>query len=419
MLNLSAGISSLRTLCLLLFFLEVISAFFRKISPGYYSYFDSFEKLFVVVFLGAFFYFYGSFNRSLKFSFALYVLYVIVGSATALSNGVSIGIVAFQIFHECKYFVFFYVAVFLSCHQVDNDGREKAFYKFCFLILLLSIALYIFRVLETGLYENLFSNGGHHEKGYIGNFVLDRAAGVFWHPAQLGFFALFSSVLFLQRLTGESSERGIALSGLLLSMLCLLISVQRLEAAVMFCSFLLCCWKYTFRESDFRGGALLGVNLGFFVIFSTVFVAVYGFTENVYIFLDEVSSPRALIFQEALYVLQGNFFNGAGWGVVGSHAAADLTESYYYTDLLDTWWWQERKFLYDTYWPHVFGETGLLGGVFLISSMAVLILSVKSFWVRLLVLVFFITGLFSSNMQSVFFLVLALNFMIFIGGRRV
>jgi hypothetical protein len=107
---------------------------------------------------------------------------------------------------------------------------------------------------------------------------------------------------------------------------------------------------------------------------------------------------------ESLFTLVDSHYLGAGWGTIGSHAAADVAKVYEYNSMKDIWWIKLGQYFYDTYWPHVIGETGLPGFFLLLLSMVFMIRALKRREASLLMFILIMTSSLSSNAQSLYHL---------------
>jgi len=77
---------------------------------------------------------------------------------------------------------------------------------------------------------------------------------------------------------------------------------------------------------------------------------------------------------------------------------------YEYNAMKDLWWIKLGQYFYDTYWPHVIGETGLPGFFFLLLSMVFMIRAFRRPEASILMFVLILTSALSSNAQSLYHL---------------
>ena len=177
------------------------------------------------------------------------------------------------------------------------------------------------------------------------------------------------------------------------------ISIQRLELFFLFLV-LLTFWLCRYIDLDYRpylGGTVL-------FLFGGVFLFIITDESNFWWILDKFNSPRIVYFVESLFTLVDSRYLGAGWGTIGSHAAADVANVYEYNSMKDIWWIKLGRYFYDTYWPHVIGETGLPGFFLLLLSMVFMIRALKRREASLLMFILILTSSLSSTPQSLYHL---------------
>ncbi len=373
--------------------MEFFGSFLRKVSADGYVYFDLLEKIFPLLLVYPFLMVLRNDSQGmLRKAVLAYTVYLFYGAFITFSQG-NQEVVFYQLYHELKFILMIVPAMF---YFADSLIKEKVIAVFK-IILVFSFFVIMVRIFDASLYEILFSNGGHHEKGFIFGGQIDRYVGVFWHPSQLGIFALFSFVVLLSVKSDYLEYR----KWFFLCFILILLSVQRLEIFLLFVvviSFYLVKWlnlAASVSKMVDSSYLLLGVV-------GVVLLILYPGQLIDWLLVDP--SPRSIMYAESVHAFIGSSFLGAGWGEVGSHSAADLTDAYIYTDIGDTWWWDEGKYLYDTYWPHIIGETGIIGIFLLVLCIYYLARSQNTFELKIAWAVFVATSLMSSNMQSIFYL---------------
>ena len=364
--------------------------FFKKILGGYDPILMTFEKLMFV----AFFSIVCLLNLKKAFTVvAFYLVYIVFSMFLSAFKGVDSNVIFYQMLHELKLFLFLPV-IYLS---IDNKDIHKYLVAIIKVVAVLSSLLLILRVVSSGFYDSVFPGGSHHEKAFLGGFVLDRYVGIFWHPSQTSIVIGLS--LFYFALIREKIYWMLMLSGILL------LTFQKLE---IFCVCLMVVATYVDRNTILR----------YKKIISAVVIILMNIVIYVVIQSDEVS-PRALVFKEAFVYLQDSNYIGNGWGVIGSHAAADINRVYDYNYLSDLWWAKDGKFLYDTYWPHVYAESGAIG--FLLLMFTFLLLSIKAVGVYgyLVILFLLVSSVFSSNLLALpFLIVFAFYYAVCVGYEK-
>jgi len=85
--------------------------------------------------------------------------------------------------------------------------------------------------------------------------------------------------------------------------------------------------------------------------------------------------PRKLLYEVGFQVAKDNFPLGAGFGKYGGYIAAKHYSDIYTQNNFEAYWGMssgDTRFLKDTFWPMIIGETGFLGALIYICILAVL-----------------------------------------------
>ncbi len=377
-----------------MFLLEVFFLFIKKVDGTIYGVFDLVEKLYPILAIGLLVAFMKPrLNRNWWIALMLYSGYLLYGILISLANQKGLKIIVVQLYHELKFFPMIFVFAMARCDQRWNS-RTLVVIKF---LIYMTVLLILFQLAAPGAYDAIFKNGGHFEKGHIAGMLLPRLVGWFWHPSQIALFFLISAIFFL-----HEYKRGTIRLGFSLVMLCVIfvfIAIQRLELFILFLS-LLTLLFHRYLGFNYRPYLALVVGLLFlFVLFYLV-----SDKDNVWKLLEDFSSPRMVFLVEATFTLFESNYLGAGWGTIGSHAAADVARVYEYNAMKDIWWVKLGQYYYDTYWPHVIGETGVPGFLLLLSSMLFMLLALNNPKASLLLFVLLLSSAMSSNLQSLYHL---------------
>lgn len=372
--------------------LELIFVFIRKFSPEIYTLFDAIEKIIPVLLAPVAILAYKHCTSKVKIAVLLYLAYLLWGVIVSIINNATWSVIFYQLFHETK-FLLICLPVFYFNFEFKYEETIRVLLKF---IVIASIALVIFQVLLPSVYEIIFPNGGHHEKGFVFDMIVDRNVGIFWHPSQTGYFSLLLIITLFRSGLNEITDKPL----MILSFLLLVSSIQRLEFFVLT---LVLALMLVSNGNDRVKNTLCNVSVPILTLI--VVSCLFFFSDYIYFASLELGSPRMIMYSESIFYLEQTLFLGAGWGTIGSHAAADLTSAYLYSDISDSWWWSEGRFLYDSFWPHVIGETGILGCVLLLSSLGTFVWALNLNGGKILFLAFIVTTFMSSNIQSIFFLV--------------
>jgi hypothetical protein len=377
-----------------MFVLEIFFLFVKKIDGTVYGVFDLVEKLYPVIAVGLLLFFVKPrLNAQWWIALLLYATYLLYGVLVSLAQQKGIKIILVQLYHEMKFFPMIFLFAMTTCDQRWSRITLQIIKP----IIFFSIALVLFQLAAPGAYDALFSNGGHFEKGHIAGMQLPRLVGWFWHPGQIALFFVISTVFFIIEYRKGNIRFG--LSMVLLSTLFVLLAIQRFELLILLIVLML-FWFRRYTGVDYRPHlAALTV-----LLFATGLLYIISDQAHFWALLEDFNSPRTVFLVEALFTLVETNYWGAGWGTIGSHAAADVAQVYDYNAMKDIWWVKLDLYFYDTYWPHVIGETGLPGFFLLLLSMTFMLRGLNSPEASILLFVLILTSALSSNAQSLYHL---------------
>jgi hypothetical protein len=377
-----------------MFILELFFLFVKKIDGTIYGYFDAIEKLYpIIAILLLTVFIKPKLNRHWWVALGFYTAYVLYGILISLAHQKGMKIILVQLYHELKFFPMMLLFAMVRCDERWSKRTMNVIKP----IIILTIVLIIFQLAMPGLYDTVFKNGGHFEKAHIAGMLLPRSVGWFWHPSQIALFFMITTVFFIVEYRKGNIK--FIFSMVLLSVFFVSISIQRLELFFLFLV-LLTCWLCRYINLDYRpylAGSVL-------LLFSGVILYIISDESNFWWILDNIKSPRMVYLVESLFTLVDSHYLGAGWGTIGSHAAADVAKVYEYNSMKDIWWIKLGQYFYDTYWPHVIGETGLPGFFLLLLSMVFMIRALKRREASLLMFILIMTSSLSSNAQSLYHL---------------
>jgi hypothetical protein len=377
-----------------MFILELFFLFVKKIDGTIYGYFDAIEKLYpIIAILLLTVFIKPKLNRHWWVALGFYTAYVLYGILISLAHQKGMKIILVQLYHELKFFPMMLLFAMVRC----DERWSKRTMNVIKTIIILTIVLIVFQLAMPGLYDTVFKNGGHFEKAHIAGMLLPRSVGWFWHPSQIALFFMITTVFFIVEYRKGNIK--FIFSMVLLSVFFVSISIQRLELFFLLL-IVLTCWLCRYINLDYRP-YLAGTVL---LLFGGVILYIISDKSNFWWILDNIKSPRMVFLVESLFTLVDSDYLGAGWGTIGSHAAADVAKVYEYNSMKDIWWIKLGQYFYDTYWPHVIGETGLPGFFLLLLSMVFMIRALKRREASLLMFILIMTSSLSSNAQSLYHL---------------
>lgn len=377
-----------------MFILELLFLMVKKVNLTFYGPFDLFEKLFPIIAIGLLV---TTIRPRLNYQWwaalGFYIGYLLYGIAISLANQKGMKIILVQLYHELKFFPMVMLFAVARCDEIWTSRTIKIIKPLFFLCIL----LIIFQAGAPGAYDALFKSGGHFEPGHLGGRLVPRFVGWFWHPGQSALFFTIAAVLI-----SVEYHRGHIRFGHSLIFLCIVFvfcAIQRLELMLLFMALLALKVQRIFNF-DYR----FILSLIVFAFFTWLISYLSWDKNNVWYVLENFESPRVIFLVESVFVLFESDFLGGGWGTIGSHAAADVAKVYEYNAMKDLWWIKLGQYFYDTYWPHVIGETGLPGYFLLLLSMTFMVCALKRPEASLLLFLLLLTSALSSNAQSLYHL---------------
>ncbi|MDB2331272.1 hypothetical protein [Alteromonas sp. A079] len=377
-----------------MFILELIFLMVKKVNLALYGPFDLFEKLFPIIAIGLLVtVIKPKLNAQWWAATAFYIGYLLYGILISLANQKGMKIILVQLYHELKFFPMLMLFSVVRCDEIWTKRTLKVIKP----LIVICIVLIVFQAGAPGAYDAVFKSGGHFEPGHIGGRLVPRFVGWFWHPGQSALFFTIAAVLI-----SVEYRRGNLRYGHTLTFLCIffvLCSIQRLELMLLLMALTALKVQRVFNI-DYR----FMLSLIVFAFFTWMFSYLSVDQNNVWHILENFESPRVIFLVESVFVLFESNFWGGGWGTIGSHAAADVANVYEYNAMKDLWWIKLGQYFYDTYWPHVIGETGLPGYFLLLLSMTFMVCALKRPEASLLLFLLLLTSALSSNAQSLYHL---------------
>jgi hypothetical protein len=377
-----------------MFFLELLFVFVKKIDGTLYGVFDAFEKLYPIIaimLLTAFMK--PKLNIHWWLALGFYTLYLLYGMLISLAQQKGFKIILVQLYHELKFFPMMMLFSLVRC----DERWIKLTINIIKPIIIVTVLLILFQLAVPGLYDSIFKNGGHFEKGHFAGMLVPRLVGWFWHPGQVALFFTITTVF----LISEHKRQKVKLifPMVLISVLFVVMAIQRFELFILMIV-LTIFWICRYINIDYRRYLALIILL----FFGCGILYVISDKAHFWWLLEKFDSPRIIFLVEGLFSLVESNYWGAGWGTIGSHAAADVANVYEYNEMKDFWWVKLGQYFYDTYWPHVIGETGLPGFFFVLFSMIFMVLGLERPGASMLMFILIMTSALSSNAQALYHL---------------
>ncbi|WP_152604632.1 hypothetical protein [Vibrio campbellii] len=263
--------------------------------------------------------------------------------------------VLLQLVLESKLIIYFYLFSVLS--MKEHEKLITRFYKTIKVILILSLPILIMQLFFPGIYYSIFSYGADNASFKLMGFSIPRGTGLFWFSGQLAVFSSIAVVVFFSEfLISNNSKRWLFLSSLVL-----LCTFQRFEILLTLISISGLYMLSGKCKSILMKSVIVSiVLLCAFIVFVPIFKYVY-FEYKLYDVVDS-DIARIVFYVKSLGIALVNFPLGSGLGTFGGRASVvygyDLYEDLNFSTY---WWFLEGKYLTDTFWPHILGESGFGG----------------------------------------------------------
>jgi hypothetical protein len=303
-------------------------------------------------------------NQSLRLYTFIYLAYVFAGILSSVFGDVYFMQALLQGVLDLKFYI-----VTTYCALLFGRAGGKIFENTLIVLVFLNIPFIAWQLLSSTSYDYVFSAGAHTGLMYTDSGdELNRAAGIYWHPGILGAMsALTLGHFFFKTTMIKKAPAKLYIAVILISIFELFSTLSRGEIGACLIALLL-VYLYIIKSVLVKfvvgGSAIL-----FFILYVSIYpkmvyksLAEVGFSE-----LTWETTPRALLMHSALDIADERLPLGAGLGSFGG-LSADIFDSdlYYKYNLSREWWFGERLFLKDTYWPKIVAESGYLGVVLLL-----------------------------------------------------
>lgn len=301
-------------------------------------------------------------NKFLKYALFCFVLYLATSVGCAFSFGVCVGQILFQAVLDIK--------PLLICLALISICDTERFLNYSFILMkifiVMSLLLGIFQFISPSFYDVVFPCGAHH-----GIFMrsdgstLPRMAGAFWFVGECAVFSGTAVILFAHNYFSYRSKS--SLLWLTCSVAVLLMTFSRLEIVGTLCglifSFFVCYRTQVKFERLFVCVFLCLAAGGVAFVMTPYLSGVWDFMGGGGLEVD--MAPRLLMYVYSFVLAKMYFPFGSGMGTYGGYGA-EVFDSAVYDDLgMSSFAWVQNNYaMTDTFWPHILGESGVLGTIF-------------------------------------------------------
>ncbi len=258
-----------------------------------------------------------------------------------------------QIILDFKMIVFLFVFYF----YVPSKKEIKRFEIIIKAILIAGIPLCILQYLKPDLYISIFQNEINGENFSPDSINLPRLTGYFPIAGYTAFFTSITSYYFLS----INKNKIFAV----LSLIQLVITFQRQEIVTFILLFFWIDFKYNSGHIVNKVKLIISILLLFAIYYLKEIRAYIKLTLDSMSFnrtIQYSEDPRVLVYFNGIILAIKHFPFGVGFGNYGGFAAEKFdTILYYQLNFYQQSWFKDKDYLTDTYYPHLFAESGILG----------------------------------------------------------
>ena len=338
-------------------FVLLFQDFITKVTEiEYFNYIDELFILFLFIFL--------IFKRKIKISYDTVKLFIMT------SIFWSIGIIYCIIFSNYSLFSllmssFLAIKFFLTVIAVTVLRPDDKLI-FDIIVSLKVIGLFSF---ITGIFNLIFPNVWVTLIPYTWiswRMGFPSVMGLFIHPGQFGWFMLFVATLYYSeyKTTKEKNKLIVFIAYSLIAVMSM-----RMNVIVGVGCIILAEWfivekkKVTVKKlvGPILGSSLLLLSMGDYIY--------YNISKYILGTFSEISA-RYMLLRQSIQILMDYFPFGVGFGKFGSwYARINYSEYYYLYNCNNIYGLRpdDPRYATDTFWPAIFGETGILGTIIYIS----------------------------------------------------
>lgn len=342
-----------------LFTIPLIALFLKKISPSF-SIADSVDEISIIlalplvakglIKLAAF--------RRGRYLLAAFFLYILSGIISGVIKHVPLPQLSLQAALETKILIF--VSIFFAFSRNSLIILTKKYTKFIKVVISLSIPLIAWQFAMPENYHSFFPAAADKATfNFFDSIQLQRASGLFWFSGQLAIFAGISScVLFFYYINNKTSKN---LAWFVTALIVLISTFSRLEILGTLAAILLIHYSSIKKNSKILVGIILVLIAP--LIYSTLQPLIaHAASEYQLSNIKESEAARVVFYYYSTIAAIDNFPLGTGFGTFGGKSAVIYNSSAYSDYNFDVYWWyREGIYLTDTFWPHILGETGIIG----------------------------------------------------------
>lgn len=259
-------------------------------------------------------------------------------------------------FLSIKFFILIFAVLNTKIKEEDKEHIIEALEFWCKVVIIIAI----FNILFPNIYKEIFTFA---LVTYRFGFV--AVTSLFYHTGRYGWYMLFMALLYYSKYKKDKNK-----NDKIWMIICTIFSIFSFRTKVIISIVIIILLENIINKKIklTRLITSFGVIFTIMIVFNNVIMNTY----NLYFNSNDDSTARQALMQNSIKILTTYFPLGVGFGKYGSWYARKYYSDYYYKYKMDTIYGllpSEPIFATDTFWPSIFGETGILGTIIYISML--------------------------------------------------
>ncbi|MGM0877131.1 MAG: hypothetical protein ACQEWV_20905 [Bacillota bacterium] len=342
-------------------FQDLLTSILEPLNSVFGTIISSLDELFIVIFLPIVIY--NNFNNKrfkFDFTFIAFIIIVLLGLVSSITHSVPFGITLQGLFLMLKGIVIFFIFRSVPFSEEDLNRYIK-------IVKVIAVIIVIFAGIDL-LFYMPFRNLLH-----TNNFIDVRAGivsvqSLFIHPGVYGWFMAMVGLYCLAKYTVKDDRKFGVYT--ILFFLAAMLSFRFKVVITLMTTYLFSFLKLGYKKMLGRiFWVILFTTLGYYLIGDEI-IELANLTVDRYIEASYLDSARKALYIVGYQIAMNEFPFGVGFGRYGGFIARTNYSPVYYEYGLDRVYGlrpDDPKWATDTYWPHIIGEIGLLGGIVLLA----------------------------------------------------
>ena len=293
-----------------------------------------------------------------KFNFKLLILIIVFSSVGILSCYLNSNFVFKDTLMSCFLSTKFWILVLaVSLFSIERKTIDK-FYKALFILEKIVIVFAIINILFLSFYEGLFPLSHITYR-----FNIIAVCSIFNHPGKYGWFMLFCALAHFSIYKKTNNKKD--LNKTIISVIACLFSLRTkviMSIVGCFVCYAIYVNKESFKKQIKKIIIVILLSIGLLIPFKEI---VYN-TYVLYFTDSEGYSVRQALLDNSIKISKDYFPIGVGFGKYGTWYASQNYSEYYHKYGMSRMYGltqDNTSYATDTFWPAIFGETGVAGTI--------------------------------------------------------